>query len=126
MASLSRQLARWVVGLRYEDLPLAVVDRAKGVTLQGLASILLGSRSPEGRQAVKLVVDEETGVSNGATILVNGTRVTKGGAADFMQLFVDYRGRRRARASFRAPSWRRKSRAHRVASSSRAWRPATR
>jgi len=81
MASLSRQLARWVVGLRYEDLPLAVVDRAKGVTLQGLASILLGSRSPEGRQAVKLVVDEETGVSNGATILVNGTRVTKGGAA---------------------------------------------
>jgi len=81
MASLSRQLARWVVGLRDEDLPLAVVDRAKGVTLQGLASILLGSRSPEGRQAVKLVVDEETGVSNGVTILVNGTRVTKGGAA---------------------------------------------
>jgi hypothetical protein len=31
MASLSRQLARWVVGLRYDDLPREVVDRAKGV-----------------------------------------------------------------------------------------------
>ena len=39
MASLSRQLARWVVGLRYEDLAAAVVDRAKGVTLQALASV---------------------------------------------------------------------------------------
>jgi len=35
--SLSRQLARWVVSLRYEDLPAAVVDRAKGVTIQALA-----------------------------------------------------------------------------------------
>ena len=41
MASLSRQLAQWVAGLRYEDLPPDVVDRAKGVTLQGLASVLL-------------------------------------------------------------------------------------
>ena len=30
-ASMSRQLAQWVAGLRYEDLPPAVVDRAKGV-----------------------------------------------------------------------------------------------
>ena len=48
MASLSRQLARWVVGLRYDDLPPAVVDRAKGVTLHGLASVLLGSQSRDG------------------------------------------------------------------------------
>ena len=41
--SLSRQFAQWVVGLRYEDLPAAVVDRAKGLTLQNLASALLGS-----------------------------------------------------------------------------------
>ena len=46
MASLSRQLAQWVVGLRYEDLPPEVVDRAKGVTLQSLTSLLLGSQSP--------------------------------------------------------------------------------
>jgi hypothetical protein len=47
MASLSRQLAQWVVGLRYDDLPPAVVDRAKGVTLYSLASVLLGSQGGE-------------------------------------------------------------------------------
>src|SRR5262247_3505969 len=81
MASLSRQLAQWVVGLRYEDLPPAVVDRAKGVTLHSLASVLLGSQSPGGQQAVKLITAEETGVRHGATIMVDGTMVTKGGAA---------------------------------------------
>jgi len=81
MTSLSRQLAQWVVGLRYEDLPPAVVDRAKGVTLHSLASVLLGSQFPSGQQAVQLISDEETGVRRGATIMVNGTRVTKGGAA---------------------------------------------
>jgi 2-methylcitrate dehydratase PrpD len=81
MASLSRQLAQWVVGLRYEDLPPAVVDRAKGVTLHGLASVLLGSQTEAGRQAVALMAAEEAGVRTGATIMVDGTRVTKGGAA---------------------------------------------
>lgn len=81
MASLSRQLAQWVAALRYENLPAEVIDRAKGVTLQGLASVLLGSLTPGGRQAVKLMTEEEAGVKNGATIMVDGTRVTKGGAA---------------------------------------------
>jgi len=58
-----------------------VVDRAKGVTLHGLASVLLGSLTPGGRQAVKLMSEEEAGVKNGATIMVDGARVTKGGAA---------------------------------------------
>src|SRR5262247_1720632 len=81
MASLSRQLAQWVVGLRYDDLSAEVIDRAKGVTLQGLASVLLGSLTPGGRQAVKLMIEEEAGATRGATIMVDGTRVTKGGAA---------------------------------------------
>src|SRR5499427_8160571 len=81
MASLSRQLAQWVVGLRYDDLPPAVVDRAKGVTLHSLASVLLGSQEAAGQQAVQLITDEEAGVRHGATIMVHGTRVTKGGAA---------------------------------------------
>ena len=81
MPSLSRQLAQWVVGLRYQDLPAEVVDRAKGLTLQGLASVLLGSLTPGGRQAVKLIAEEEAGVKSGATIMVDGARVTKGGAA---------------------------------------------
>ena len=81
MASLSRQFAQWIVGLRYEDLPPEVVDRAKGVTLHSLASVLLGSRTQPGQQAVKLIAEEETGVRNGATIMVSGEKVTKGGAA---------------------------------------------
>ena len=80
MASLSRQLAQWVVGLSYKDLPATVVDRAKGVTLHSLASVLLGSQATGGRQAVQLITAEESGVGQGATIMVDGTRVTKGGA----------------------------------------------
>ena len=53
--TLSRQLARWVAGLRYEDLPAPVVDRAKGVTLQALASVLVGSQLKPGREAVNLI-----------------------------------------------------------------------
>jgi 2-methylcitrate dehydratase PrpD len=81
MASLSRRLARWVAGLRYEDLPPAVVDRARSVTLHGLASVLLGSQTPGGRRAVALIAQEEAGVPTGATVMVDGSRVTRGGAA---------------------------------------------
>ena len=81
MVSLSRQLAQWIVGLRYDDLPPAVVDRAKGVTLHSLASVLLGSQTSSGQQAVQLIIAEEDGVKNGATIMVDGTMATKGGAA---------------------------------------------
>ena len=81
MPSLSRQLAQWVAGLRYEDLPPEVVDRAKGVTLHCLASVLLGSKSGPGKRAVKLVKDEEAGVRKGATIMVDGATATKAGAA---------------------------------------------
>ena len=81
MVSLSRQLAQWAVGLSYDDLPPAVVDRAKGVTLHNLASVLLGSQSKAGQQAVQLITAEESGVTQGATIMVDGTTVTKGGAA---------------------------------------------
>src|ERR1700676_503018 len=79
--SLSRQFARWVSALRYEDLPPAVVDRAKGVTLQALTSALLGFQLPAGQEAVRLMLEEEAGVRNGATVMVNGAKVTKGGAA---------------------------------------------
>ncbi len=81
MASLSRQLAQWVARLRYEDLPPDVVDRAKGLTLHNLASMLLGARTESGRKAAQWVADEETGVRTGATIMVYGSKVTKGGAA---------------------------------------------
>lgn len=79
--SLSRQFARWVGGLRYEDLPRAVIDRAKGLTLQALSSVLQGWQTPAGQEAVKLVTAEEGGVRNGAIIMVDGAKATKAGAA---------------------------------------------
>src|SRR5690242_3664222 len=81
MASISRQLAQWITGLRYEDLPAAVVDRAKGVTLHNVASMLIGSQTNSGKQAVKFVTEDESTTRNGATLVVYGTQVTKGGAA---------------------------------------------
>ena len=81
MASLSRQLAQWIAALRYDDLPPAVIDRAKGVTLQAIASVLIGAKTASGKQALKMIADEETGVKSGATLMVDGTLVTKGGAA---------------------------------------------
>jgi 2-methylcitrate dehydratase PrpD len=81
MASLSRRLAQFAAALRYEDMPHAVVDRAKGVTLHALTSVLIGSQTGAGKQAVRMIADEEVGVRKGATILTDGTLVTKGGAA---------------------------------------------
>ena len=79
--SLSRQLAHWVAGLQFEDLPPAVVDRAKGVTLHGLASALVSYGMPAAKQALQLMQAEEAGGGGVATVLVDGTRLTKAGAA---------------------------------------------
>jgi 2-methylcitrate dehydratase PrpD len=83
-ASLSRQLAHWVAGLRYEDLPPAVVDRAKGLTLHALASALVSASMPATHEALELMKEEEEGGGGVATVLVDGTKLTKAGAA-----FVD-------------------------------------
>ena len=79
--SLSRQFARWVAALRYDDLPAPVVDRLKGFSLHGLSSALLGSQLPQGKEALKLVLDDEAAARNGATVMVNGAKATKSGAA---------------------------------------------
>jgi 2-methylcitrate dehydratase PrpD len=79
--SLSRDFAAFVANLRYGDLPPAVVDRAKGVTLQALTSALLARDMPASRQALALMQEEEAGGGGAATVLCNGTRLTKAGAA---------------------------------------------
>ncbi|MBV9505557.1 MAG: MmgE/PrpD family protein [Acidobacteriia bacterium] len=79
--SMSRQFAQWVARLRYEDLPPAVVDRAKGLTLHALASALQGFQLPAGQEAIKLVSQEAGEVRGGATVLVSGLQTTKGDAA---------------------------------------------
>jgi 2-methylcitrate dehydratase PrpD len=78
--SLSRQLAGWVAGLRFEDLPPEVLDRARGLTLHGLASALVGHDAAGPLQALRLMQEEDAGASAG-TVLVHGTRLTRGGAA---------------------------------------------
>jgi 2-methylcitrate dehydratase PrpD len=79
--SLSRALARFVADLAFDDLPAAVVDRAKGVTLQALASALLGHATPASRQALAMMREEEAGGGGAATVLGHGCRLTKAGAA---------------------------------------------
>ena len=79
--SLSREFARFVSELKFEDLPAAVVDRAKGVTLEALASALVAHDMPASRQALALMQEEEAGGGGAATVLCNGARLTKAGAA---------------------------------------------
>jgi hypothetical protein len=79
--SLSRELAGFVANLSYDDPPPEVVDRAKGVTLQALASALVAHQMPASKQALALMQEEEVGGGGAATVLCNGARLTKGGAA---------------------------------------------
>ena len=79
--SLSRQFANFVADLKYEDLPPAVVDRAKGVILQALCSALLAHDMPATKQALVLMREEEEGGGGAATVLCSGTKLTKAGAA---------------------------------------------
>jgi hypothetical protein len=79
--SLSRDFAEFVAGLAYDDLPPAVVDRAKGVTLQALASALVAHDMPASRQALALMQEEEAGGGGAATVLCSGAKLTKAGAA---------------------------------------------
>jgi hypothetical protein len=79
--SLSREFAQFVANLKYQDLPAAVVDRAKGVTLEALASALVAHDMPASRQALALMQEEEAGGGGAATVLCNGARLTKAGAA---------------------------------------------
>jgi 2-methylcitrate dehydratase PrpD len=79
--SLSRDFAAFVANLTYDDLPAPVVDRAKGVTLQGLTSALLARDMPASKQALALMREEEAGGGGVATVLCSGTKLTKAGAA---------------------------------------------
>lgn len=78
--SISRQFARWAANLRYEHLPPAVVDKVKALMLHALTSAVLGASTAHGREAVHLTRQEE-GKPDGATILTDGGKVTRIGAA---------------------------------------------
>jgi len=79
--SLSREFAAFVAGLEYAALPPAVIDRAKGVTLEALCSALVAHAMPAGRQALALMQEEEAGAGGAASVLCSGAKLTKAGAA---------------------------------------------
>src|SRR5216684_4501358 len=79
--SMSREFAAFVADLRYEELPPAVVDRAKGVTLEALCSALVAHAMPTARQALALMQEEEAGGGGAGTVLCSGAKLTKAGAA---------------------------------------------
>src|SRR6202140_983433 len=75
--SLSRQFAAFIANLRYDDLPPAVVDRAKGVTLQALTSALVGRDMAASRQALALMRAEGGGGGGAGTGLFKRGGVVK-------------------------------------------------
>ncbi len=78
--SLSRTFARHVASLDYDALPPEVVDKIKASLLHALIISIVGSETSHGKASIELVKEEE-GKSDGATILVDGSRATRTGAA---------------------------------------------
>jgi hypothetical protein len=80
-ASISRQLAQFAHQLTFNDLPAQVLDKAKALTLHFLAGALEGYPAREVQSVLQLIKEEEGVARGGSTILIDGTRVTKAGAA---------------------------------------------
>ena len=78
--SISQHLGHFAVGLTYADIPSEVIDKAKACLLHALAVGMVGSTTPGGQKAIKLVKNEES-LRTGASVLVDGSRVTRLGAA---------------------------------------------
>jgi MmgE/PrpD N-terminal domain len=79
--SLSREFAAFAAGLRFDDLPFEVVDRAKGVTLHALSSALLAQSMPESAEALALMREEEAGGGGVASVVGAREKLTRAGAA---------------------------------------------
>ena len=78
--SLSRTLARFVDGLQFDMLPAEVPDKIKASLLHSLVVAFLGAETSHGKASIELAKMEE-GKADGATILVDGARATRCGAA---------------------------------------------
>ena len=78
--SLSRILARWVVNLDARDLPPVVIDKMQTSLLHATVVSIVGANTHHGKAAVDLALSEESS-PRGATILSNGGRATRCGAA---------------------------------------------
>ena len=78
--SLSRTFARYVSSLDFDALPAEVVDKIKASLLHALIIGIVGAGTSHGKAAIALAKKEES-KEDGATILVDGDRATRAGAA---------------------------------------------
>ena len=82
--SLSRTFARFVTALEFDSLPPEVVDKIKASVLHAMVTAIVGADTAHGKASVELAKAEEgrgNALGAGATILVDGTRATRCGAA---------------------------------------------
>jgi 2-methylcitrate dehydratase PrpD len=81
------QLGEFAARLRFEDLPVAVVDKAKALVNHAVTVGLLGARHARSAAARRAVLEHERlgprriGAGQGATLWIDGLRVTRAGAA---------------------------------------------
>ncbi|MCI0896870.1 MAG: MmgE/PrpD family protein [Chloroflexi bacterium] len=78
--ALSRSYARFVSSLEYGQLPDQVVDKLKASILHAMVVSIIGAQTHHGEAAIALIKEEDS-KPDGATILVDGTKATRGGAA---------------------------------------------
>ncbi|MFQ5692661.1 MAG: MmgE/PrpD family protein, partial [Nitrospinota bacterium] len=79
MATCSQQLAEWVSGLRYEDIPPEVIEKAKSAFLDILGIALASSGMPFGRDVIALA--EDLGKGEEASVVGSGLRLPAANAA---------------------------------------------
>ena len=78
--SINRRLSRFVAALEYDAIPPAVVDKIKASILHGLVTTFLGAPTQDGSKTVQMVLADEA-KPDGATILTDGRKATRYGAA---------------------------------------------
>ena len=78
--ALARTYAQFVDGLDYTHLPSSVVDKLKASLLHAAFVSLVGAQTAHGKAAIELVKEEESN-ANGATLLSDGARASRSGAA---------------------------------------------
>ena len=79
--TLARKLARFTTRLTYEDIPDEIRDKVKARILHAFGTGLAAHESSACRNIKELVISEEAVARGGATILGDGAKVTRPGAA---------------------------------------------
>ena len=95
-ANVALQLSEYIAGLRYEDLPAQVVQRAKTATLDAIACMITGSRIPLGSIIIKMVRD--LGGVPESTVVTGGFKTLEQAANAVAHRGVDVVGLARALA----------------------------